>query len=89
MPHLDKVVHFGLFFLLVILGHLAYGRYRSGMSRVTAFRWVVLYAAYAALDECLQPLVGRTASFIDWLADVAGILAATMLVTTRRLDARR
>ena len=40
--------------------------------------WAAVYIAYAVLDEWLQQFVGRTTSFVDWLADVAGVLAMSL-----------
>ena len=36
-------------------------------------------AAYAALDELTQPLVGRDAAWADWTADLLGAAAALLL----------
>lgn len=46
--------------------------------------WVLIYSAYAGLDEWLQPLVGRTMSLGDWLADVAGIISASLWMLLRQ-----
>jgi VanZ family protein len=82
VPHGDKVVHFGMFFLLALLGswRLA-GRGLLTWRRLLA--WGLAYAMYAVIDESLQPLVGRTASLSDWLADVAGVAVAQLLVGLR------
>jgi len=37
---------------------------------------LIALVPYAILDECTQPLVGRHASFLDVLADLAGVVAA-------------
>jgi VanZ family protein len=37
-----------------------------------------VYALYGVADELLQPLVGRSRSFWDWLADAAGVALATL-----------
>ena len=80
----DKAVHFGLYFGLVWLGGrhlLAAGRNR--VSRIIV-AWMVFYAVYAALDEWLQQFVGRTMSAADWVADIAGIAAATIVLLARK-----
>ena len=41
---------------------------------------LALLAAYGAVDEITQPLVNRTAAFADWLADIGGAAAATLLI---------
>lgn len=79
----DKVVHAVLYFTLVWLG----GRYllaKGGVSMFTVIAWALVYAAYAALDEWLQTFVQRTMSLGDWVSDIAGIVAATILVARHR-----
>ena len=53
----------------------------------TGWRCLVVIAIYGILDELFQIPVGRTASFLDWVADVLGILlglsAWRMLARTR------
>ena len=36
--------------------------------------WLAILAAYAAADELLQPLTGRSCELGDWIADVVGIV---------------
>ena len=78
IPHLDKATHLVLYFLLAWLCssyHRACGRRDDG----TLALWAGTFVVYAAVDECLQPLVGRTRSVYDWTADVVGVLFATLL----------
>lgn len=82
--HFDKLVHCGLYFLLVWLGGWSLrsrGHYRSLRSLMM---WAVVYVAYAALDEWLQSFVGRTMSLWDFLADMVGIVGATILLERTR-----
>lgn len=87
LRHGDKVLHFGLYFLLAYLG----GRYHRAIGRLSLTRllvWAVAYCAYAALDEWLQQFVKRGMSLTDWVWDVIGVLVATaILATTRRRSA--
>jgi VanZ family protein len=84
IPNADKAYHFILFFLLTWLG----GRHVLCLRRralVTTFLvWGVVYSCYAALDEWTQPVFGRNASFGDWVCDVTGIVAATVVLVLRR-----
>ena len=76
----DKLAHCGLYLLLTALG-AEYRLVRRG--RLTARNlalWVVIFAAYGAFDEWLQQFTHRTMSFYDWLADLSGILSATVVV---------
>jgi VanZ family protein len=69
----DKVIHFVAFFALAMLGGraaLKRGRVLTG-SWIAA--WTLVYALYAAVDEGLQSLVGRTCDVRDWLFDVLGV----------------
>lgn len=76
----DKAVHFALFGGLAWLGI----RYRLAVDlkpRLAAWiAWAGVYVIYAALDEWLQRFVHRTPSLYDWLADVAGVATATLLL---------
>lgn len=76
----DKIVHFFMYLGLVLLGGQRVLR-RQGARAVNVFvLWAVGYALYGAFDEWSQPFVRRTMSFNDWLADAAGIVAATALL---------
>ena len=75
VPHLDKVAHFGVYFVLGAL--LCYAAGRTGASLVTV---VLIGALYGASDEFHQWFVpGRSVSLADWIADVAGVAAAAYL----------
>lgn len=83
LPHLDKLVHAVIYFLLTWLG----GRHLLARGTEIPTRsllwWAAAYAVYAALDEWLQQFVSRTMSLGDWLADVAGIAGATLMLARR------
>ena len=85
--HGDKVIHFGLYFLLTTLG----GRYwlttRRRAPIAALLIWAAVYAAYGGVDEWLQDFFGRTGSTADWLANLAGIMAATAMLALRRSSA--
>jgi len=85
--HLDKVIHFAGYAALATLcaTHArSAGRPRNRRWFIT---WIVILAVYAAFDEITQPLVNRSASVFDWLADMLGVLAAFLIIRTR--DARK
>lgn len=80
----DKYVHFFAFAGWVLVwawlleGH---GR-RVGRSAL-----IVLFlggAVYAAFDELTQGLVGRTPDWIDWVMDIAGLIAGVIIVFVHR-----
>jgi VanZ family protein len=82
IPFFDKWVHFGLFF--IFSGLLVYG-----FSKQTSFPKLysntilsvfVISATYAGATELMQNLVSsRTADYIDFVSDIAGILTGTVL----------
>ena len=69
--HADKLIHCcaygGLAFLLI----LAIGSRRSITFRQLVFVWLFV-AGYGVFDEVTQPLVGRHADLVDWVADIFG-----------------
>jgi VanZ family protein len=82
-PGFDKVAHFGAYALLGWL--LVWAADRSLLPLVVG---AVLGLLYGATDEIHQMFVpGRSPDVRDWVADAAGVLAATFVYT--RLRARR
>ncbi len=70
IPYIDKVVHFSLF---VILGFLLSQRLSGIDNYKKQLRFVLaVLGAYGAFDEMTQPIVGRTAELLDWIADISG-----------------
>lgn len=69
--HADKLLHScaygGLAFLLI----LAIGSRWTITFRQLVFLWL-LVAGYGVFDEVTQPLVGRHADLVDWVADIFG-----------------
>jgi VanZ family protein len=80
-PGVDKVVHLLMFLGLAASGALA------GATR----RWLALsLVAYAVASEIIQasPLIGRSASVLDALADIAGI-ALGLFIASRAARYRK
>lgn len=72
-PGGDKTAHL-VGYALIALSATWMLRQR-GCSRLSAARTVLLFCLMlAAVDELTQPLVGRSAEWLDWLADAAGTL---------------
>lgn len=74
IPYLDTAVHLSGYAVLALLGAAVAVRSNVLLSRRWYVTWLMVYAAYAAGDELLQPYVNRTADVFDWLADVGGVL---------------
>jgi VanZ family protein len=68
---LEHILGYGLLAVLVSATVRAYLR------RVPFLAIAVALAAFGAVDEVTQPLVGRTADVWDWVADVGGIVLGT------------
>ncbi|MGY1713568.1 VanZ family protein [Geodermatophilus sp. SYSU D01106] len=81
-PGVDKVVHLGLFLALTLAGRWA------GIRPVPLG---VLLLGYGAVSEVVQalPLLGRSGTVTDWLADAVGIALglAAWAVGERRVPA--
>ena len=90
LPESDKLAHVVAFALLAFL----FWRFGESFQRPVSPRFVWLAAlwlsAYAAVDEYLQAFVGRYASWLDWLCDLAGLtLVLGVLEWRRRAHQRR
>jgi VanZ family protein len=80
IPHVDKIVHFGLFF---VMGVLSCGELRSR----TRLGWwwtlalsVIICTIYGGLIEILQErYFHRGGEWLDLLADVAGAVAGAFV----------
>lgn len=70
--HLDKWVHFGLWFIWT---WLFFKNVKPGRKLMTVS--VIFFSAYGGFIEYLQGYMnaGRTADFWDWMADSMGVFA--------------
>ena len=75
IPHLDKVVHFLLFFLFGVFIARAHRASVPGTPRVkVAVMSVLLAGTYAFFDECHQQFIpGRMVEAGDLVADLMGL----------------
>lgn len=84
IPHLDKIVHFGMFMTLAFLlfRSMLFHRMRSGLK--TMIITAVICLSYGALLEFLQSLSGgqRDGDIYDWLADLIGTTTGILIATT-------
>jgi VanZ family protein len=80
----DKLVHFGMFFFLSAVSLVDY--YRMHKGNPPAFRRIFwgffVPALYGGGIELLQEyfFTSRSAEWGDWIADILGSLAATLLI---------
>jgi len=78
----DKIEHFGAYGLLSVLLYLnLYFQEKIVVINKFPATFTVLFASiYGLLDELHQLLVpGRSAEFLDWLADFSGSLIAVII----------
>ncbi|ADT67756.1 VanZ family protein [Pseudoalteromonas sp. SM9913] len=79
-PHVDKVAHFGIFFLLAIIMDKAF--------KLPLYAQILLLAGYGAAIEIMQDsLPYRQASLVDFVADFIGAASyflAKALLTLRK-----
>lgn len=86
----DKLIHFVAY---AVLAWLLATAWQASVGRLNTrhlkFVWLVV-VLYGAIDEVTQPLVGRTMSLADWLADAAGAAIGLMVfqLVRRTLEAK-
>lgn len=75
----DKVMHIVAFFTLAVLAAGAY-------PRASLFRIGMALAAFGAAVEIAQliPALNRSGDIIDWLADIAAVAVALILIAMWR-----
>ena len=71
-PHLDKIAHFSIFFLMTVF--LIVGRLKSDYALI----FCILYALFT---EIVQTLLNyRTGSILDFVSDILGISFAIFFI---------
>lgn len=79
----DKAAHFVAFFILAALMYIS-TRLTNPTRTWLGATVIAIAMIYGAIDELLQPLVGRHGDLDDWLYDVAGATTAVFLLATIR-----
>lgn len=74
----DKIIHCGAYAVLSVLTCLV--QLQNGSRQIPVPKIACALLVYAAFDEILQGLVGRTPDARDWLADCAGILMGIVVM---------
>lgn len=85
IPNIDKLVHFGMYFLLAFF----FGRALTGATRIPIGRCVIyslLFSLlYGAFDEYYQSFIpSRDPNFLDWIADSLGAFCGSLLIVFYR-----
>ncbi|MBN2484440.1 MAG: VanZ family protein [Bacteroidales bacterium] len=75
IPHFDKLMHFGMFAILVFLMWLESGKAQNDKNRLRVY-FSISAIFFAALSEIVQHnfIAGRSGNVLDFLADLAGFL---------------
>lgn len=79
----DKAAHFVAFFILAALMYIS-TRLTNPTRTWLGATVIAIAMIYGAIDELLQPLVGRHGDLDDWLYDVAGATTSVFLLATIR-----
>lgn len=80
----DKLVHFGMFFVLSAVSMIDY--YRLCKGNPPTLRWIfwgfLIPVLYGGSIELLQKyfFASRSAEWADWFADILGSLVATVII---------
>lgn len=83
----DKVLHTLAYWGLSLLVYTVL--WTTFPRRHVALLAVVLVLVHGALDEWTQGMVGRSAEFLDWIADLVGaLLGVGLMVLVRHLAPR-
>jgi len=84
IPHFDKIVHFGFYFVVAILGSFfVRERFKKGWDILEVVKGATFFAiVYGTIIEVLQYALdtGRDGSVWDALANSAGALIAFLLL---------
>jgi len=85
-PGIDKLLHFGAYFLQATLAAAAVAA-TGRLGRRNAVILMAALAAFGALDELTQPWFSRSAEWADWAADCFGIVLGVgwVVLLTQRL----
>ena len=68
IPYLDKLVHFGIFFVLAMTFHRAFA-----LSAKLSLLFLACYGLAIEIAQSYAP--GRGADVYDWVADAFGVIA--------------
>ncbi|MCD4830676.1 MAG: VanZ family protein [Anaerohalosphaeraceae bacterium] len=78
----DKTMHYIAFFALSVLLWLAADfSAKVNWRKAKIWKFLAVICGYAIIDEVLQGVMGRSADRYDFLADMAGAIAAFLMLT--------
>lgn len=78
----DKILHFAAYFILVFLLWFTINPNKKVNWKKAVVWWILLVVVwYGVFDEWLQGYVGRNPNIQDFMADLAGAVAALLILT--------
>ncbi|TAF66147.1 MAG: VanZ family protein [Cytophagales bacterium] len=81
IPHLDKIVHAFLFFILQGLALWAIVKNKQKLKLTVYLQYIIALLFYAIIIEIIQHyyIKGRSGDLLDVLADITGAILASFL----------
>ena len=76
IPHFDKLVHFGLFFIFCLLLYVPFKKIRMNHLIFAPLTALILSAALETVQHLISS--SRSSNFYDFLANTAGILVSVI-----------
>jgi VanZ family protein len=79
LPHFDKIVHFGIFAVLLWI-FLTESEKQLGTGIKNTYKILIAFILFAAVSEVIQYyyIVGRSGSIYDFLADITGFISGSI-----------
>ena len=77
IPHFDKMVHFGLFFIFCLLLFVPFKKLKTKYMLVAPLVAIILSAILETTQHIISPT--RSSNFFDFMAITTGILASIIV----------
>jgi VanZ family protein len=77
IPHFDKMVHFGLFFIFCLLLFVPFKKMKTNYMLVAPLIAIILSAILETTQQLISPT--RSSNFYDFMANTLGILASIIV----------
>lgn len=85
IPHIDKIVHWGMFGILTLV--YMYDAKKNQLSLQKTLWFLVVFSfLFGTASELIQYgfIAGRSGSFLDFVADISGVIMGIAFVLTFR-----
>lgn len=77
IPHFDKMVHFGLFFVFCLLLFVPFKKLKTNYMLTAPLIAIILSAILEITQHIISPT--RSSNFFDFMANTTGILASVIV----------